>query len=386
MRSLGRRGVPVDVLGDGVSSPHLRHSRYCRRYAGFLAGPELAGRWLDWLAGCSPGTVVMPCGDEGLELLARRRDRMVSLGLLPIEADDAVLLSLLDKAETYRRAGEIGIAVPATTEINDLATLRTAVRDSVFPCVVKPAVSHLAGRLLNGTSPMPGAAKAVLACAPGELETAVHPFIAAGVPMLASEFVTGPDDRFCSYYTYLDEAGRPLVELTKRKLRQLPVHFGGGTFHLVDWQPDVAEAGRRLFQGLGLRGLGNAEFKRRAGDGQLVLIECNARLTAANDLVRRSGPDLAWLSYARAAGMPTPEMARRPDGLAQWLPLRDWRALSAYRAAGELSLPQWLSSLAPVLNIRPPVLAADDLAPSIADGLRRARSRLSGLSGRGARH
>ena len=62
----------------------------------------------------------------------------------------------------------------------------------------------------------------------------------------------------------------------------------------------------RLFRHVGLRGLANVEFKLDPRDGQYKLIECNARFTAANGLVAKSGIDLGRFVYCRAVGLPLP--------------------------------------------------------------------------------
>src|SRR6185437_4458297 len=126
----------------------------------------------------------------------------------------------------------------------------------------------------------------------------------AGLDVMVVEMVPGPDSRLCSYYTYLDESGTPLFHFTKRVIRRSPPVFGGGSYHITDWLPEVKELGLRFFQAVGLRGLGNVEFKRDERDGRLKLIECNARFTEANCLVMASSLDLPLLVYNRLVGRP----------------------------------------------------------------------------------
>ena len=59
--------------------------------------------------------------------------------------------------------------------------------------------------------------------------------------------------------------------------RVYPVTSGPGCHHITDWIPELREPALRLFRQAGLRGLANVEFKRDDRDGQLKLIECNAR-------------------------------------------------------------------------------------------------------------
>ena len=128
-----------------------------------------------------------------------------------------------------------------------------------------------------------------------ELEAAFERIIPTGLAVIVTEIIAGPGGErleYCSYYSYLDADGEPLFHFTKRKPREYPLVFGGGTYHVSGWDPEVAEAGLRFFQGVGLRGIGNVEFKRDGRDGRLKLIECNPRVTAADRLVQRAGLDL----------------------------------------------------------------------------------------------
>jgi predicted ATP-grasp superfamily ATP-dependent carboligase len=197
-----------------------------------------------------------------------------------------------------------------------------------------------------------------------ELGRQVGPIVGIGLPILVTEFISGPDDRFCSYYSYLDENGLPLFHFTKRKLRQFPPRFGTGTYHVTEWQPEVAEVGLRFFQGVGLRGLGNVEFKRDERDGQLKLIECNARFTMATAQVRRAGIDLALVAYARLTGQALPRMDTFRDGVRLWYPGLDLRAMRQYRAAGDLTTAQWVRSLAHRQHL--PVFDVGDPLPYLA--------------------
>src|SRR5919201_4402450 len=136
-RSLGRAGVSIDALG-GRNDP-VRRSRHVDRYVDLGNGDDLMARWLDWLTTVAePGAVVLPCADEGLELVARNRAALVDHGLVPIEADDAKLLDMLDKERTHALAIEHGIPVPPTATVRTAENLREAAERIGFPCALKP--------------------------------------------------------------------------------------------------------------------------------------------------------------------------------------------------------------------------------------------------------
>ena len=198
---------------------------------------------------------------------------------------------------------------------------------------------------------------------PAQLAEALAGTAGLDLQLMVTEIIPGPDSSFASYYSYLDEAGRPLFHLTKRKLRQFPPGFGLGCFHLTDWSPEVADLGLRFLQAAGVRGFACVEFKRDRRDGRWKLIECNHRLTAATELLSAAGADVAFLAYCRALGEDGPRIDGYRRGLGLWLPPRDVRALLRYRRRGELGVGEWLRSL-----IRPqrfPVARLDDPLPSL---------------------
>jgi predicted ATP-grasp superfamily ATP-dependent carboligase len=336
-RSLHAAGVEVWALGRRDSP--VRYSRCRTGFVEFAGGDELQERWLEWLEQGPAGAVLLPCDDDGLELLARNRAALVSRGYLPFEANDEVLLQMLDKQTAYRLAREAGVDTPRTFEPENDDAVAEMLPQLRFPCAVKPIHSHLFQR--RAKKPV----KALVVDDADQLYEALAYMKSLDVPVLVTEIIPGGDDQLCSYYSYLDEQGEPLLHLTKRKLRQYPPGFGLGCYHITDWNPEVAELGLRFFQGVGIRGLANVEFKRDARDGRLKLIECNHRFTAANGQLRAAGMDLALYAYCRLAGRPTPRVDSYRRGVRLWYPLDDTRAFLLHRRAGALTLTRWLRSL-----------------------------------------
>jgi D-aspartate ligase len=354
-RSLGRRGVEVTAYGN--QHGHVRYSRFCTRFVDVGAGPDVADRWLAHLLGRPERAVLLPCDDDALTLIAHHRARLVDAGYVPFEADDEVVLAMLDKARTYRLAAAAGIDVPRMVPITDAADIERAIEEIGFPCALKPLRSHEFGRSYRHR-------KAFIVRTAAELRWLLAETARRGLAMMAIEIVSGGDDRLCSFYAYIDEHGRPLVGLTKRKIRQYPTLFGLGSYEVTDVAPDVAAAGARFFAAVGVRGLANVEFKRDARDGTLRLIECNHRFTASNELVRAAGVDLAWLAYARLAGAAPPPLDTYRPGVTLWNPLRDLRGIAAAAQRGDLAVGDWLPGL--LRRHVLPVFRWDDPAPTIA--------------------
>lgn len=354
-RSLSAAGIPTYVL-DRESSP----ARVSRAVTEFVAvgADRPQEHMLEWLYAADFETVVLPASDDGVELVARHRADLVAHGHHPVEGSDEVLLAMLNKVQTYDLARRHGIAAPRIVRLVDEQGLDTALEQLDFPCVLKPDQSHLFARRGGG------GAKVLVVNDAFQLRREFARFSALGVEMFVTEVIYGQTDEFVSYYGYLDEDGETLVSFTKRKIRQCPPGFGIGTYHETTRDPEVAAAGLRFLQAVGLRGLGNIEFKRGAQDGKLILIECNPRFTLSNELARRAGVDLACLSYNRALHRPAAPIESYRVGLHLWDPARDIGALPAYRRQGELSTLAWCGSLMHRQVL--PAFRLDDPAPALA--------------------
>ncbi len=215
-RSLTGADVRVLVLGDPQSP--ARHSRRRSAFVDVGTGEGVPERWMAWLASGPRAGVLLPCSDEALEFVAMHRSDIERFGYRAVEADDEVLLAMLDKDRTYALAREIGVDSPRTLTIRDPDDLLPAAEQVGYPCALKPLHSHLFARHFK--------TKVLLVEHPEDLRRHFDCLRDLGLEMMLTEIVPGPDTRYCSYYSYLDEDGRPLFHFTKRKLRQYPKGFG----------------------------------------------------------------------------------------------------------------------------------------------------------------
>ena len=357
VRSLGRAAVPVTVLSTGV--PTLASaSKYCGEVVDVGAGPGIVDRWLAWLEeSAPPGAVVLPSGDEGVELIVRHRQRLEAAGFRLPETSGDVSLAMLDKSRTYELSRAGGIPCPQTWTVNGSGDLGPILESVMFPCALKPVHSHLFAKHFS--------TKVLLAADAAGLEAAVGQTSLLGLEMLVTEIIPGPDTNTWAYSTHLDAGGRPLYELTRNKLRSLPIHFGTNCYIVTRRNDAVVEAGRRFLAAVGLRGMAHVEFKWDPRDERFKLIECNHRFVAVTELLRRAGLDVALFAYLHAIGEPTPPMDRWREGTRLWFPERDFLAACDYRASGELTWPGWVGSLARP-RVYTPHFSWDDPGPSIA--------------------
>ncbi len=337
-RSLGRLGAAVHVINEPGS--FVRYSRYARCLEVPAAPGDEARAWTDYLLSSKAeflrGAVLLTCCDAGLELIATHRTELSQRFLLD-DSNPHAQSRMLGKLETYEDAIAAGVPTPAFRIVHSVDEVDEARRGLEFPVIIKPRLSHVfesrTGKKLFVANDIDAMAKAVSAIQ------------ATGTDSLVMELIPGGDDLLCSYYTYLDAESRPLFDFTKRIIRRYPLLQGTACYHITDWIPEAAELGNRLFRHVGLRGLGNVEFKRDPRDGQLKLIECNARFTASNCLVAQSGIDLARFVYNRLTGRPLPATDRFEQGVRLWDPIRDFQAYRALSKGGRLSFGRWLADV-----------------------------------------
>lgn len=335
-RTLSRAGVAVHGVGDEHSP--VRYSRALAGYAALGVGKGSQQRWLDWLLEARLNAVLIPCADDGVELLARNRVLLEQHGYTLPEMDDELALVLLDKELTYERARQLGVAAPRTVDPLTLGRIEDAVEIIGLPCALKP-------RRTQARMPVGYGGKVFVVSTAAELVELYCALSERGVAVIVTEIVQGSDEELSQYWSYRRPDGELVLELTKHKIRQHPPLYGTGCYQAIAWDGEVAEAGRRFVSAFGVIGFSSVEFKRRASDRQLVLIECNYRLIDANEAGRVAGVDAARVLHARALGHPVQRQPRPREGVRFLHPVRDARAMSAYRRRGELTVRAWIKSL-----------------------------------------
>ncbi len=338
-RHLAPQGITVYALH---STPEaVFASRFIHRIY-IPMGLDPVEAWFKWMTSAEAeflhGAVVLPCCDDGIMLIARHRDALENSYRL-IEGNDDVLLAMLDKTETYRLAQRAGVPTPKSRPVRTLEDAVEAADWIGYPCALKPRHGHIFRRVFD--------AKLFVVKDCDELKRFFDLAQQQESEMLLTEIIPGPENLYRSCFTYLDKQFNPLFLLTKRKSRQFPLGFGLGTHHTSDQYPDpeVAEMGLRFMRGVGLTGYGSVEFKRDPRDGQLKLMECNARFVLIHEMLELSGIPASLLVYNRLADLPLPhESNRRSVNIL--LPLSDLKACIQLHRRGELTAKEWLISMA----------------------------------------
>jgi D-aspartate ligase len=363
VESLASRSIPVYALNNRWAE--ARYSRFARaiRLPENVPYPQAA---TDFLTGDASdyleGSVLLAGGDQELEIISMHREMLKEKFRLDL-SNPVAQQTMLNKLATYKAAKEAGVPTPKFWQVRDEGDLQRLRDEFVYPLIVKPKVSHVFQRAFKRKFFEAGNFQ--------DLLDSYRMTERVGIEVVLLERIPGSDNKLCSYYTYLDEEGNALFDFTKRVIRRYPVNMGIGSYHITDRVEHVRELSLKLFRHVGLQGLANAEFISDERDGQLKLIECNARFTASNSLVARAGFDLGNFVYNRTVGIPQPPLTNFRTGLRLWDPLRDFRAFLQLRKRGELTLGQWIASIMHRSSIS--YFSWRDPLPSLIRLLRRGR-------------
>jgi D-aspartate ligase len=376
-RSLGAAGIPVYAINHPQAE--VRYSRFCNWID--LPGSNASGTeaWVAYLLGRESdhlrGAVLLAASDEAIELIEERRQELAEKFRLDL-SNSTAQRCMLDKLCTYRAAQAAGVPTPKFWVADTREQIVELEHELVFPLVLKPILGHKFSRKFSGSY--------TVARNLDELLKAFDMVCGADIRTFLVEMIPGPDDRLCSYYTYLDENGANLINFTKRVIRRYPMNMGGSTYHVTDYVPDIQDLALALFRQVGLRGVANVEFKMDERDGKLKLIECNARFTAADCLLVASGLNLPLFVYDKLTGRAHTEPPSYRMGIRLWKPLGDF---AAYRQLNQMGLLTWRAWVRSIMHPQIfPVFRWNDPLPAILGNARLiryawSRLRLSTRSG-----
>ena len=359
-RNLGKLGITI--YSSGKPGSRSMDSKYCAEAFIVPDGMSAADHWHKLLIKDKPsklsGCIVFACCDESLDFLQSNRDALMSDYKLEEFVPEQRRI-MLNKQATLEVAERIGVPAPAHWEINsdeDVEKIRDEVR---LPVMVKPLDSFAFVHEF-------GAKLFIIDTSFDDVVEKVKLARARGQDVMVVEMIPGPDDLLSSYYTYRTQDGRRLYDYTKSVIRRWPVNRGGACFHQSQWLPETAEMGQKLFDGVEWQGIGNVEFKRDERDGQLKIIEVNARFTAAHRLVTASGAPIDALIYRHLTGQEIPKLDSYSSQLRMLYPIGDFMAYLELRQSKKLSFfgltKSWFAQ--PVVV---PDFSFDDPRPALAE-------------------
>ncbi len=338
-RGFGRRNIPVYI-----SAPvncYAFNSRYCSKQYPVPSNSVADLFWEELLLSDShpelKGCVIMVGSDVALEFVAHHKEALSERYLLDDHIPE-LHLNMLDKRKTLELGSKAGCPVPAFHDVTEIEDVEKIAKEVMYPVMIKPLHSHLFQRHFKWR-------KYLLANNRDELIANTRKVLNKGLQVMITELIPGPDDLQSAYFTYMTDTGEELFEYTHQIVRRNPKNEGSGCLHISKWLPETAEMGKRFFKGIGFRGMGHIEFKRDLRDGQLKIIECNPRFSAAQAIVLKSGLDMAYIIYCHLTQRELPLDRSYKEGVRRWLVLHDIFAFMELRRLGEITFTDWIRSI-----------------------------------------
>ena len=336
-RSLGRRGIPICIIDDQHSISQF--SRYATRVVRVKdlrdekntvdSVMEIGHRY------GLKGWVLFPTRDETVAAFSRHRERLAEFFRVTTPAWETVRWAW-DKKNTYDRAAELGIPVPRTYNVmteKDLAGLYNR-----LPLAIKPAVKE---NFFYATGD-----KAWRAETPEQLNNLFRRARQQIRPeeILIQEIIPGSGIQQYSYCAFFRD-GEAQSTLVARRLRQHPREFGrAATYVETIEHPEVEELSERFLKAINYYGLVEVEFKQDPRDGQLKMLDVNARTWGFHSLGVPAGVDFPYLLYADQVGRSV-ESSRAKAGVGWLRAITDVPTVASDLWASELSLRSYLRSL-----------------------------------------
>jgi D-aspartate ligase len=353
--SLRRRGVAVTIL----ATPDYSWVARTRAASGEVLPPIRADRRL-WLArlqrlGEGASGVLIPASDTACELVATERKRIPD-ALLSFEAADSSHLHLMDKDWTYRLAERLQIRYPRSWRLSSPEDLEGVAERVTYPCLLKPTISHRWRELF-------GTVRIIVLRSRSDLLHSARPPLAAGLSLLVSEYIPGPDRNLEAIVTVRRNDGTFALEYGRRKIRQQPPSFGGGTLQESIDPSDLRDLARRLLSEAAFVGVSSIEVKRHAESGEPVLIEVNVRVPQSWGVGDASGADASWRLYSTLAGLALPPQPRQALHVRSVVPTLEVHAI-ARAATGRQSLRRLIRTYRGVADVSG--LSLRDPAPALA--------------------
>ena len=270
-------------------------------------------------AGTQPGPPVLyPQTDATVLLVSRHREKLAEAFRFVV-ADGELVEQLVDKVSFQALAERHGLPVPPAQRLRPSLERAAPELEVPFPVVVKPVRR-------GGDWTATGALGKAMGVAGRDDWRALWPRLAElRSDVLIQHQVPGPESAIESFHAYVDASGDTVGEFTGRKIRTYPPRYGqSSAVEIVDL-PDVAELGRSILAGLGLRGVAKVDLKRD-DRGRLHLLEINPRFNLWHHPAAVAGVNLPALVHADLTGSPRPP-GRRANRHVTWCaPLLDVRA------------------------------------------------------------
>lgn len=329
-RAAGRRRLTVALVDrrNGIAA----ESRFA--HLQLVSDDDEALSRLASLASLGP-TALVADNDDWLRFIIRHRQALQRSFQAILHPDNVTLETFLDKSRFLDWCVERNFPVPRRY---DAPSEGKPLEQHHFPLLLRPEQTRH-GRGLD-------VPKAIEVLDNTQLQYWLNRYASASVPVSIAQSLLRPGIRQYSVGFARDDTGR-MRSVVAEKLRSLPRQCAGGTFVVETRQDEVADLVRRLANGSGYVGIGEAEVMRDDATGDIFLIEVNARPWVQYLISERAGLDFLGFLLGGELAVEQPS-TRRP---VRWLNFEAdlfccWSREGGAIRAGEIGWRAYLYSLA----------------------------------------
>ncbi|MCM2283283.1 MAG: hypothetical protein NDI81_00775 [Desulfobacula sp.] len=337
--NLGRMGIPVYSVD---SNP--KTITFVSRYAKKVLSPDIndsEDAYLQFLINLGkrldPKPVLFITGDLMVLALLKHKKTLEQYFHMPMPSL-AIAETLIDKVQFYSMLDKYHINHANTFIPRNSSEIEQISHDLEYPYIIKPVQSGAFVNLFHN--------KCLKASSAEELVGFYNLASQTEDTLIVQQELQGTERYLV--YMYFDQNSNPLAVCCYKKLRIFPIDYGNACACITMWDKEIVDIGLNLLKKIGYHGLAEAEIQRDQRDGQLKLVEINARSTTEARLTAKCGMNMEYIAYKDVLGLPMhPIGPIKSDVL--WIEiLRDIQSVfsrEGYLAGKKITLAQWIKSL-----------------------------------------
>jgi predicted ATP-grasp superfamily ATP-dependent carboligase len=300
LRSLHREGDSADLAWDirpGSISQRLACGRYISNFHRIphAVAEDAYFAGVQELLGTGNFDYLIPFGLDSYHALARQKDRLTVPSLIPTYSQ---FETANDKEAMTRLCAEVGVRVPRTAIVSDIAALESEAEALGFPVVIRARAGTGVERTFRVANDLSQLERYFVELRDTEFEGGAY----RAEPFL-QEYIPGKIHDVC----LVAKEGELLAALTQQRSVMYPISGGPGAVNITTEEPELVAAAERIVQRLDWTGPAQIEFKRKP-DGSYYFIEMNPKLWGTLDLSIKAGLSFPWLIRQVCLGeeYPTP--------------------------------------------------------------------------------
>ncbi len=245
-----------------------RFSNSCDRFVIYRDKAHLLGLLLD--PQIAKDTVLVATNDDLVGFMVQNYDKLGESYYLSIPAPEVVDICF-NKINTYKRAIELGIPIPASHFPVSLKEMEDLAGRIHYPVILKPAVMHTFHKATR---------KKVFFCANAKSLIDNYQKVIQIIPpseVIVQQFLTGGAKALYSFGSFFAD-GEVIGGFTANRIRQKPMDFGISTcFARTVINPEIERLATNFLQAINYFGLSEVEFMYDKESGLFHLIEINPR-------------------------------------------------------------------------------------------------------------